>query len=229
VNSSLRNPLNSESVDLRTTRTCSPEITWVAFRPTVTTQVRTSPPRLTNACWPSRLQAYCSTLHLRLVRGRARFEQPGAQRDRVVLDRGDAVQLGVGEGGVLLGVGGQHLALVTGRVRLGEVAAQRRRHVEVVDLVPRGVATNADDAVLRLAVLVGSQDRGHVGSTLVATAREVPQLLLACHGTTKRHGRTRPGVWVDPPPWCPPVVGALRRPPSRIPPPAPPGRRCLAA
>ena len=42
-----------------------------------------------------------------------------------------------------------------------EVAAQGGRHVEVADLVAGGVAVDADDAVLRLAVLVGSEDEAH--------------------------------------------------------------------
>ena len=69
------------------------------------------------------------------------------------------MQLGVGERGVLLGVGRQHRGLVAGDVRVGELAAQRRRHVEVADLVARRVPDDPDDAVLRLAVLVGSQHR----------------------------------------------------------------------
>ena len=71
------------------------------------------------------------------------------------------MQLGVGERGVLLGVGRQHLRLVAGHVGVGELTAQRGRHVEVADLVARRVADDPDDAVLRLAVLVRSQHHGH--------------------------------------------------------------------
>ncbi len=53
--------MNSESVDFRTTKSEIPESMDSDDRPTVATQVRTSPPRLTNACCPRRSQAYCST------------------------------------------------------------------------------------------------------------------------------------------------------------------------
>ena len=65
--------------------------------------------------------------------------------------------LGERERRVLLGVGRQHLRLVAVGVRGGEVAVQRGRHVEVVDLVARRVAHDAYDARLRLAVAVRSQ------------------------------------------------------------------------
>ena len=48
------------------------------------------------------------------------------------------MDLGVGERGVLLGVGRQHLRLVAVGVRGGEVTAQRGRDVEVADLVDAG-------------------------------------------------------------------------------------------
>src|SRR5215469_1343757 len=47
-----------------------------------------------------------------------------AQIEGVVLDLADPLLLGEREAGVLLRVGGQHLGLVAGHVRVGEVAAQ---------------------------------------------------------------------------------------------------------
>ncbi len=83
------------------------------------------------------------------------------QRQRVVLDLADAPLLGEGETRVLLRVGRQHLGLVAGQVRGGEVAAERRRYVEVADLVPIGVAVDAHDSGLGLAVLVVAEHDRH--------------------------------------------------------------------
>ena len=78
-----------------------------------------------------------------------------------VVDLVDALLLGEGEGGVLLGVGGQDVCLVAGDVGVVEPASQRGGDVEVPDLVAGGVAVDADDAALGLAVLVGAQANGH--------------------------------------------------------------------
>jgi hypothetical protein len=94
-------------------------------------------------------------------RGR-RIEEVVREGQRVVLRRADTVFLGEREGGVLLGVGGQHRALVPGDVGGREVPAQGGRDVEVADLVAVGVAVDPHDAVLRFAVLVGAQDDAHV-------------------------------------------------------------------
>ena len=130
---SLRKPLNSEPVDLSTTRSLNPETThtrWSSPRPsTVTPGPRSPSPRRTNEwSWPApstsmRSQAYSSTRTSAPVAGRRGVEEVPAERDRVVLGRGDAVLLGVGEGGVLLGVRRQHVGLVAARVR---VARSRR-------------------------------------------------------------------------------------------------------
>src|SRR6478752_10345236 len=74
-----------------------------------------------------------------------------------LLRRGDPV-LREGEDRVLLRVRGDDVAVVALGVGRLEVAAQLRRDVEVDDLVTGGVANDADDAVLRLAVLVGGED-----------------------------------------------------------------------
>ena len=161
MNSSLRNPLNSESVELSTTRSEIPDRTTASSRPTVTTQVRTAPPRRTNEWSPIRSQPNSSTRTCASARRGARLQEPPTESKRVVLDRRDPVQLRVGEGGVLLGVRRQHRRLVTGDVRVLEVAAQRRRHVEVPDLVPRGVAHDAHHPALGLAVLVDAELVGH--------------------------------------------------------------------
>ena len=83
------------------------------------------------------------------------------EREGIVLDLADALLLGVGVAGLLLGVGRQHPGLVAGQVGAGEVAAERRGDVDVADLVAFGVAVDAHDAVLRLAVLVGSEHDAH--------------------------------------------------------------------
>ncbi len=59
------------------------------------------------------------------VRGGRRLEQPAGEGEGVVLRRGHPVGLGVGERGVLLGVGRQHVGLVPLDVRGREVTAQR--------------------------------------------------------------------------------------------------------
>ncbi len=153
--------MNSESVELSTTRSCTPLITCSSSRPTVMTAVRTAPPRLTNEWSPMRSHAYCSTRTCACVALGVTLEEPASESEAVVLGRLDAVQLGVGERRVLLRVGRQHLRLVARGVRVGEVAAQRRRHVEVADLVHGRVADDPHHPVLRLAVLVRSQAHSH--------------------------------------------------------------------
>ena len=177
VYSSRRKPLNSEPVDFRTTRSSTPAATSERSRVTSTRAVRTSPPRRTKAwSWPCpstsmRSHACSWTCDERTVRRRRRLEQPGAEGERVVLGRADAVLLRVGERGVLLRVGGQHVRLVAVGVRRREVAAQRRGHGEVADLVARGVAHDPHHARLRLAVAVRSQHDAHPVSLPLPAAR----------------------------------------------------------
>ena len=82
-----------------------------------------------------------------------------AQGER--LDLAHPVLLGEGVDGVLLGVGRHDVGVVTLQVRGGEVAAQRGRHVQVLDLVPVAVAVDVHQADLRLAVLVLAERDGH--------------------------------------------------------------------
>src|SRR6266568_1114883 len=84
-----------------------------------------------------------------------------AQAQRELLDLAHPVLLGEGVDGVLLGVGGHDLGVVAPQVRVGEVAAQRGRHVQVLDLVPVTVAGHVHQADLRLAVLVVTEGDGH--------------------------------------------------------------------
>ena len=91
---------------------------------------------------------------------RAREVVGEAQQE--LLGRPDAVA-GEREDRVLLRVGGHDVRVVAGEVRRGEVAAKLRGDVEVVDLVPGGVAGDLDDAHLGLAVLVGAEDDGGLG------------------------------------------------------------------
>ena len=84
-----------------------------------------------------------------------------AEGEGELLDLAHPDLLGVREDGVLLGVGGQHAALVAGQVGGGEVTAQGGGDVEVADLVPRLVPVDADHPVLRLAVLVRAKDDAH--------------------------------------------------------------------
>lgn len=76
----------------------------------------------------------------------------------VVLDEGDTLFLGVGEDGLLLGVGGQHGGLIALEVRSVEIASQAGRHVEVANLVACRVAHDANHTILGLAVAVRAQD-----------------------------------------------------------------------
>src|SRR6476659_10601445 len=89
-----------------------------------------------------------------------------AEGQRELLDGADSLLLGEGEDGVLLGVGGQDRGLVTGDVRVAEVAAQRRGHVQVADLVAWRVSVDANQTVLGFSVLICAQDDGHFGSAL---------------------------------------------------------------
>ena len=92
---------------------------------------------------------------------RGGVEEVAGQGQRVVLDRLDAVFLRVRERRVLLRVGGQHVGLVAIGVGRPEVAAQGGGDVQVVDLVPVGVAVDPHHTVLGLAVLVRSEGDAH--------------------------------------------------------------------
>ena len=94
--------------------------------------------------------------------------------------------LGEGERRVLLGVGRQHLRLVAVGVRGREVAVQRGGHVEVADLVARGVAHDAHDARLRLAVAVRSQHDPHA-------SRQPPPLRRRGAPARRARSRVEPG------------------------------------
>ena len=83
------------------------------------------------------------------------------QPQRELLDFTHPVLLGEGVDGVLLGVGGDDLGVVAGQVRVGEVAAQRGGHVQVLDLVPLALASDADQPDLRLTVLIVTERDGH--------------------------------------------------------------------
>ena len=84
-----------------------------------------------------------------------------AQAEPELLDLAHPVLLGEGVDGVLLRVGGDDLGVVAGQVGVGEVAAQRGGHVQVLDLVPVTVAGDVHQADLRLAVLVVAEGDGH--------------------------------------------------------------------
>jgi hypothetical protein len=88
-------------------------------------------------------------------------DEVAGQRQRVPLDRRDAVRLRERVAGVLLRVGGQHFRLVAVEVSGGEVTAQRGGDGEVADLVACPVPHDPDEAVLRLAVPVVSQHDAH--------------------------------------------------------------------
>ena len=84
------------------------------------------------------------------------------QAEQEGLGRADAVAR-EREDGVLLRVGRHDVRVVALEVRRGEVAAELRGDVEVVDLVPGRVARDLDDAHLGLAVPVGAEDDGGFG------------------------------------------------------------------
>src|SRR5580693_8230539 len=84
---------------------------------------------------------------------------PPAQRE--LLDLAHPVLLGEGVDGVLLRISGDDLGVVADQVRVGEVATQRARHVQVLDLVPVAVPGDVDQADLRLAVLIVAEGDGH--------------------------------------------------------------------
>src|SRR5215469_15945909 len=97
-----------------------------------------------------------------------------AEPERELLDLAHPVLLGEGVDGVLLRVGGDDLGVVAAQVRVGEVAAQRARHVQVLDLVPPAVAGDVDQADLRLAVLIVAEGDGHGDS---ASSRDMETYL----------------------------------------------------
>jgi hypothetical protein len=80
-----------------------------------------------------------------------------AEGEQELLGRADAVLLRERVDRVLLRVGGHDLAVVALDVARHEVAAQLRGDVEVLDLVPIGVAGDPHQPVLGLPVLVRSQ------------------------------------------------------------------------
>jgi hypothetical protein len=82
------------------------------------------------------------------------------QADAEVLDLADAFAR-EREDGVLLCIGWHDLAVVAGEVRLREIAGQSDADVDVLELVLRPGAVDADDMRLRLAVLVIAEDDGN--------------------------------------------------------------------
>jgi hypothetical protein len=82
------------------------------------------------------------------------------QAQREGLRLADALA-GEGEHRVLLGVGGQHVGVVAGGVRGGEVPAQAGADGKVDQAVPRAVAVHRDDPHLGLAVLVAPEPDRH--------------------------------------------------------------------
>jgi len=84
-----------------------------------------------------------------------------AEPKREFLDLAHPVLLGEGVDGVLLRIGGDDLGVVADQVGVGEVAAQRGGHVQVLDLVPVTVTGDVHQADLRLAVLVVAEGDGH--------------------------------------------------------------------
>ena len=133
-----------------------------------TTAVRTSWPLRTNA-WscsasPTRMRCHAnrSASHRPPETQSNELVKWSASRSRNSSGDADAVA-GEREDRVLLRVGGHDVRVVAREVRGGEVAAELRRDVEVVDLVPGGVARDLHDAHLRLAVLVRAEDDGGLG------------------------------------------------------------------
>src|SRR5690606_18209859 len=98
------------------------------------------------------------------VDGLLRGDEVAGEVDGELLGRLDAVFLGEGEDGVLGGVGRQDVGVGAGVVDVVHVAGEGDGHVEVLDAVGAAVPGDPDDAVLRLAVLVLSQDGGAGGS-----------------------------------------------------------------
>ena len=172
VYSSLRKPRNSEPVGLGTTRSLMPETTQA---------LPVGAAALDGHDGGAASRRRCGRRSGRAARRRPRsgprrtprsrsgrrsafgvwLDEAVAEGQREFLDGGDAVLLGEREDGVLLGVGRQDPAWSP--VVCASVKSPRS---EVETFRSRiswrgGVAVDADEAVLGLAVLVGSQDDGH--------------------------------------------------------------------
>ena len=120
-----------------------------ALPSTVMAAVRTSCPRRTKV-WscsaPStiaRSQAYSSISMRAPVDGLDVVDEVAGELEPVGLDRLDALLLGIGVGGLLLGVGGQHLRLVADEVG-GEKSPRR-----AVDTFRSRISCRARVAVMR--------------------------------------------------------------------------------
>ena len=81
-------------------------------------------------------------------------DEVAGEGEREVLDLADAFLLRVRVDGLLLRVGRQDARLVADQMGVGEVAAKRRRDVEVANLMASRVAVDPHDAVLGLPILV---------------------------------------------------------------------------
>ncbi len=66
------------------------------------------------------------------------------QPDREILDLADSVLAGEGVDGVFLRVRGEHVRIVAGQVRGGEVTTKRSGDVQIGDLVHRSVPRYGD-------------------------------------------------------------------------------------
>ena len=96
-------------------------------------------------------------------------DEVAGQLKAVVLDRRQALLLGVGVCGLLLGVGGQYVGLIARQVSGAEIASQAGGYVDVVNLVPGIVVVDPNHPVLGLTVLVLAQDdAGHVSTPSVS-------------------------------------------------------------
>ena len=151
-------PWNSESVELSSTRSVSPDTTCVPpSSPSVTAAVRTSGRSRAKEWSPSAFPgvlldgdpgprtASCVSTKCRASSGRE------------LLDVADAVLAGERVHGVLLGVGRQHRGVVAVEVHGVHVAGQRDGDVEVVQHVPGRVPVDPHQPDLGLAVLVVAQ------------------------------------------------------------------------
>jgi hypothetical protein len=98
--------------------------------------------------------------------GLAAVDEVPRQQDAECLGRLDAVLFREGEHGVLGGVGRQDMGVGPRVVDLVQIAAERDGDVEVLDVMGVAVPRDLDDAVLRLAVLVLAENRGHGVSSL---------------------------------------------------------------
>src|SRR4051794_15000996 len=133
-------PQNSEPAVLRTTRSPIPARTWTSFPSAVATGPHLAPGLAEGVVVlhaPDGDPFPAVGLHHHAGAGDpvvGAGEVPGqAQAER--FGRADAVPR-EGEDGVLLGVGRQHVAVVAGGVRGGEVPAQARADIEVHEPVP---------------------------------------------------------------------------------------------